>query len=84
MVLPVTTNNSNKNDRMESLILGRIYTCMSSPVESNKLLLVSPAQSFLVSGPVGTHDLIYVRSKTVYVFVNGVSFSTRGGVGVSE
>jgi hypothetical protein len=28
----------------------------------------SPAQSFLVSGPVGTHDQIYVRSKNVYVF----------------
>jgi hypothetical protein len=31
----------------------------------------SSAQSFLFSGPVGTHDPIFVRFKTVYVFGNG-------------
>jgi hypothetical protein len=44
----------------------------------------SPAQSFLVSSPVGTHDLIYLSSKTVYVFGNGVFPSTRGTVCLSE
>jgi hypothetical protein len=43
----------------------------------------SPAQSFLVSGLVGTHDQILVRSKTVFVFRNGASSSTRGWVGLS-
>jgi hypothetical protein len=32
----------------------------------------SPTQPFLVSGPVGNHDLICVRSMTVYVFINWV------------
>jgi hypothetical protein len=31
----------------------------------------SPAQSFFVSGPVGTHDQIFVSSKTIYAFGNG-------------
>jgi hypothetical protein len=44
----------------------------------------SPAQSFLVSSPVGTNDQISIRFKTVYVFVYGVISSTRGGVGLSE
>jgi hypothetical protein len=44
----------------------------------------SPAQSFLVFSPIWTHDLIYIRSKTVYVFGNGVSSSTRGGVCLSN
>jgi hypothetical protein len=39
----------------------------------------SPAQSFLVSGPVGIHDQICVHSKTVYVFGNGVSSSMAWG-----
>jgi hypothetical protein len=44
----------------------------------------SPAQSFLISDPVGTCDQILVRSKTVYMFGNGVSSSTRGEVSFSE
>jgi hypothetical protein len=44
----------------------------------------SPAESFLVSSPAGTHDLIYVRSKTVYEYVNGAQPSTRRGVCLSE
>jgi hypothetical protein len=28
----------------------------------------SPAHLFLFSGPVGTHDQIFVRSKTIYIF----------------
>jgi hypothetical protein len=44
----------------------------------------SPAQSFFVPGPVGTHDLIYIRSKTVYMFGFGVASSTRVGVGLSD
>jgi hypothetical protein len=44
----------------------------------------SPAYLFLVSGFVGTHDQIFVRSKTVYIFRNGVFSSTKGGVSLSE
>jgi hypothetical protein len=39
----------------------------------------SPAQSFLVSGPVGTRNQMFVNSKTI-----GVSFSTTGRVCLSE
>jgi hypothetical protein len=41
----------------------------------------SPVQSFFVSSLVGTHNIIYVLSKSVYeyVFQNGVSSLTRGG-----
>jgi hypothetical protein len=35
----------------------------------------SPAQSFLVSDPFGTHDLIYVCSKTVFALENEFSFN---------
>jgi hypothetical protein len=43
----------------------------TSPVQSSVVNCCwsSPAQSYLVSGPVETHDQIFVRSKTVYVFV---------------
>jgi hypothetical protein len=60
-----------------------VYTStkQSSPVNC---CWPSPAQSFLLSSSFGTHDLIYVRSETVYVFVNGVSSSTRGEVCLSE
>jgi hypothetical protein len=44
----------------------------------------SPAQPFLVSNPVGTHGQIFIPSKVVNVFGNGVTSSTRGGVGLSE
>jgi hypothetical protein len=40
----------------------------------------SPAQSFVVLSPVRTHDHSFVRSKTTYVFWNGASSSTKGGV----
>jgi hypothetical protein len=40
----------------------------------------SPAQSFLFSAPVGTHDDIFILFKATYMFWNGASFSTRGGV----
>jgi hypothetical protein len=40
---------------------------------------LSPLHSFLVSVPVGTHDQIFVPSKTVYEFENEASFSMRGG-----
>jgi hypothetical protein len=47
-----------------------------------KLLLVLARRVFLAfSGPVGTHGLIFVRSKTIYLCGNGASSSTRGGVG---
>jgi hypothetical protein len=46
----------------------------SSPVNC---CWASPAQS-LVSGPIGAHDIIYVRFKTVYVFGNAVSDERRG------
>jgi hypothetical protein len=38
----------------------------------------SPAQSFFVSGPVGTHDHLFIRSKTTYVIWNVASSSKRG------
>jgi hypothetical protein len=44
----------------------------------------SPAQSFLASGPVGTNDNIFVRSKTIYVFGDGASSWTTGWVGPSQ
>jgi hypothetical protein len=34
---------------------------------------ISLSQSFLISGPVGNHYLIYVRSKSDYMFGNGAS-----------
>jgi hypothetical protein len=37
----------------------------------------SSALSFSVSGPVGTHDHVFVRSKTAYVFWNVTSISMR-------
>jgi hypothetical protein len=44
-------------------------------------IIVSPPLPFIivVSGPVGTHDHIFVPSETI-VFRNGASSSTRGGV----
>jgi hypothetical protein len=43
-----------------------------------------PAQSFLVLSAVGIYDLIYVPSKTVYEFGNGVVSLTRRGVSLSK
>jgi hypothetical protein len=40
----------------------------------------SPAQSVLFSGPLGTHDHIFVLSKTFTCFEMGPPFSTRRGV----
>jgi hypothetical protein len=41
----------------------------------------SPAQPFLVSGPVGTHGHILVRSKTTYVVLKwGILFDARRGL----
>jgi hypothetical protein len=51
---------------------------------SSKLLMVLASTVILVSGPVGTHALIYVRFKTIFVFENGASSLTRGRVGLSE
>jgi hypothetical protein len=48
---------------------------------SSKLLLV--LASVVVLG-FGSRDLIFVLSKTVYVFENGASSSTRGEVDISE
>jgi hypothetical protein len=44
----------------------------------------SLAQSFLVLGPVGTYDQIFVHSKNIYMFENRSSSSARGGLGPSE
>jgi hypothetical protein len=46
---------------------------LSCSVQSNKLLLPLLALLFLVLDPIGTHDQIFVRSKTIYMFQNGVS-----------
>jgi hypothetical protein len=54
---------------------------LSSPVNC---CWFSPAKSFLVSGSVGTHDKSFVRSKTIHVFGNTLSSSTRGEVGLWE
>jgi hypothetical protein len=61
--------------------LFRQVSCVFSPVQSSPVncCCSSPAVSFLVSSPVGIHGLIYVRSKTIYVFGSGVASSTRGG-----
>jgi hypothetical protein len=40
--------------------------------QSSNLLLTSPAQSFLLSGPVGTHDHIFFLSKTFMCFEMGL------------
>jgi hypothetical protein len=59
-----------------SCILGTVHWVFQpSPVNC---WWSSLAESLLVSGPVGTHYLIYVLFKTVYVFGNWVSSSTRG------
>jgi hypothetical protein len=57
-----------------------LYPEQSSPLHGRR---PSTAQPFSVFVPVGIYDVIYVRSKTVYMFVNGVFSSTKGGVGVS-
>jgi hypothetical protein len=54
------------------------------PVQSTKLLLVISSTVALSFKPSRTHILICLRSKTVYVFGNGVSSSTRGRVCLSE
>jgi hypothetical protein len=41
-------------------------------------------QLFLVSDPAGTHDQMFIRSKTIHIFGNGASSWTSGGVGLSE
>jgi hypothetical protein len=47
-------------------------------------LLTSPAQLFFVSGPAGTHEQIFVRSKTTYMQGNEASSLLIGVVGHSE
>jgi hypothetical protein len=55
-----------------------------NPVQSSPVNCCwpSPGQLFLVSSPNKTHNLIYVRSKTVYMFGNGVSSQMRGHYGL--
>jgi hypothetical protein len=57
-----------------------------SPVQSSPVNCCwpLPAQSLMVSGIVGTRDIIYVRSKIVYIFGHGVSSSMKGGFCRSE
>jgi hypothetical protein len=53
--------------------------------------LANPVQ-YIAAGPrqhsrhswFGTHDEIFVRSKIVYAFGNGISSPMRGGIGLSE
>jgi hypothetical protein len=52
------------------------YTSSHLRKRSSNLLLAFTI-SLLVSGPVGTHDHIFVLSKTTYVFWNAVSATTR-------
>jgi hypothetical protein len=56
----------------------------SSPVQFSKLLLVLARTVVLFSELFGANDLIYVRSKNVYVFGDGASISMRGGAGLPE
>jgi hypothetical protein len=49
------------------------------PVLSSKLLLVLASQSFFVSGPVGTHDHIFVLSKTFTCFEIGPPLQREEG-----
>jgi hypothetical protein len=51
----------------------------SSPAQPCKLLLVL-ASTFLVSSPIGTHDLIYITSKTVFVSRNGLGTGRIGNI----
>jgi hypothetical protein len=41
-------------------------------------MLALASTVFLVSGPEGTRDQMFVRSRIIYVFGNGTSSSTRG------
>jgi hypothetical protein len=50
-------------------------------VQSSKVKFASPVQTLLVSSPVGTHYLIFARSKN---FGNRTSSLTRGLICVSE
>jgi hypothetical protein len=43
--------------------------------------MASPAHTILVSDPVGSHDHIFILSKTTHVFRKGASSSTGEGVG---
>jgi hypothetical protein len=49
-------------------------------LQSSKFMLVSPAQSFLVSGPVGTHDHIFVLPQILRVLKWGLLFDERRGL----
>jgi hypothetical protein len=71
--------------------VARMYPCIHTYVyaevqplkerESRAIICCwpSPAQSILVSGPVGTHDHIFVPSKTTCVFWNRAFSLTREG-----
>jgi hypothetical protein len=62
---------------------GNLQNCSGYKCSSVFCCWSSPAQSILVPRHVGNDNLIYVSSKTVYMFGNGVSSSTRGRVCLS-
>jgi hypothetical protein len=51
---------------------------------SGELLLAFVSTVALSFGPDGSHDQIFARSETIYVFGNGFSSLTRRGVGLCE
>jgi hypothetical protein len=61
-----------------------IFYCLTTLgthwLQSSQMLQALVSTVDLDFGRVGTHGLIYVRSKTVNVFRNGISSSTRGGI----
>jgi hypothetical protein len=59
------------------------FSCPGRAVHGNNLVLDSPVESFLGSGPFRTRDNISVTFKIIYLFWNGASSSTTGGVGLS-
>jgi hypothetical protein len=79
---PESWNNTvREGPRRRCLVCNDSVIRSSSQSSPVNFCWPSPARSFLVSSPVETHDLIYVRFKTLYVSGNGVSSSTRGGEG---
>jgi hypothetical protein len=74
-------------DVMSHLEKGELIMCpnrdgspLTASITSGKLLLVSPAQSFFVSGPIDTHGHIYVLTRLLHVLKWGLLFDERRGL----
>jgi hypothetical protein len=81
LLFPIDRSTDDDSSFIKQVILGRSNRLGLGPVNCCS---TSPAQSFLISGPDGSHDQIDVRSGTAYKFGNGASSLARGWVDLSE